>query len=71
MTLVNSSEPGAVDRDKAMRILLERAVLTTTVCRELVASEGDYAGKRPRVALNLLRRWVGDHYQPDGRGGRH
>lgn len=63
MRLVDSSEPGAVSRDQAMWLLHERVVLTTSVCRELRRCEGNYVDSRARAALDLLRRWIGDHYE--------
>ena len=35
MRLVASSDPGAVDRDRAWWLLREHVVLTTAVCAEL------------------------------------
>ena len=64
MRLTGSSEPGAVARDRAMWLLQERVVLATAVCRELVsATRDDLLDSRPRAALDLLLRWVGEHYE--------
>jgi hypothetical protein len=63
MRLVASSDPGAVDRWQAGRLLDERVVLATTVVRELQRSDGDYTSNRCRAALDLLRRWVAERYE--------
>src|SRR4051812_28290653 len=65
MRLVGSSDPNAVSRDAALWLLRERVVLTTAVCHELRRSNGDYTDSRARAALDLLRRWVGERYEPD------
>jgi hypothetical protein len=62
MSLTSSPDQNAVTDDEAVRLLLQRAVLTTAVCRELVASNGDYAGRRPITMLGLLRSWIDEHY---------
>ena len=57
--LVESSQPGAVDRDRAIYLLTERAVLTRSLCQELRDAAGrDFEGRRMGVALGLLLRWV-------------
>jgi hypothetical protein len=61
MTLVASSDPGAVQRDAAWALLAERVVLTTAVCHELWRSDGRYADRRPRAALGLLLGWIDEH----------
>lgn len=63
MRLVASSDPGAVARWNAGQQLDERVVLTTAVVRELQRSGGADIGGRSRVALDLLRRWVGERYE--------
>jgi hypothetical protein len=60
--LVASSEPGAVDRWAARRLIEERLILATAVCRELQECEINYAENLPAVALSLLREWVSTHY---------
>ncbi len=65
MELVASSDPGAVDRWRAGRLLDERVVLASAVVRELQRSDGDYLSHRCRAALDLLRRWVGERYEAD------
>lgn len=57
MRLVASSIPGEVERHEAIQLLNERAVLTRTVCRELLESNENY-GRRPLAALGLLRDWI-------------
>jgi len=57
--LVESSQPGAVDQDRAIYLITQRAVLTRSLCQELRdAASNDYGGRRPGVALGLLLRWV-------------
>jgi hypothetical protein len=63
MRLIASSDPGAVNLDHARRLLEERVVLTTAVVRELQRCGSSYSSGRPRAALNLLRRWVGEGYE--------
>ena len=50
--------PGDVGRDQALHLLTQRAVLTRTVCRELLDSGGGFNDRRPRTAIALLSRWV-------------
>ena len=45
-------------------MLAVRAVLTRTVYRELLNSEGTYMGRRPRAALGMLLHWIEENY-PD------
>jgi hypothetical protein len=56
--LVNSSKPGEVERDQAVRLLTERAVLTRALCRELLESDGSFSDRRSSTALVLLLQWV-------------
>lgn len=58
MRLIESSEPGDVERDRAVRLLAERAVLTRAVCQELVEGGGRFAERRPCVALHFLLEWI-------------
>ena len=58
MPLVDSSNPGDVERDAAVGLLAERAILTRSLCRELADSSGRFADRRPCVALGLLLRWI-------------
>jgi hypothetical protein len=59
--IIQSSEPGAVERDRAIWLLIERAVLTRLVCREL-AETTKRTGRRPVTALDLLLGWVNQHF---------
>jgi hypothetical protein len=59
MRLVESSEPGAVERDNAIHLLTERAVLTRMVCFELVdIVRRRSVDRRVHTALSLLLAWV-------------
>jgi hypothetical protein len=59
MRLVESSEPGAVERDNAIHLLTERAVLTRMVCFELVdIVHRRSVDRRVHTALSLLSAWV-------------
>ena len=62
MKLVASSNPGAVERDEAIYLLTERALLTRTVCQELLGAKGDLHTRRPRVALGMLLIWIQEHF---------
>lgn len=59
--MVKSSKPGEVERDHAVRLLTERAVLTRSLCRELLDSEDRFDARRPRAALSLLLQWLGQN----------
>jgi hypothetical protein len=61
MRLVRSSEVGAVERDQAIRLLVERATMTRMVCRELLESDIHTADRRPQTALWLLLRWISEN----------
>jgi len=63
MKLVQSSVQGAVERDRAVQLLTERAILTRLVCRELRDADIAAPDRRLRSALFLLLRWVGDNQQ--------
>jgi hypothetical protein len=63
LRLVGSSNPGDVERDTAVRLLTERAILTRAVCRELLDDAPGFDGRRPCVALDLLLQWVQQHLQ--------
>ena len=68
MRLVHSSEAGAVERDQAISLLTDRAILTRMVCRELAESDLDSFDRRPRAALHLLLRWIAEHQSEHVRG---
>lgn len=65
MRLVQSSMPGAVERDQAIHLLTERAVLTRMVCRELLDEVGDdprrLPGRRSKTSLFILLQWIGQN----------
>jgi hypothetical protein len=56
--LVQSSKPGQVERDHAIRLLTERAVLTRALCRELLDSDGVFNTRRAGTVLSWLLNWV-------------
>ena len=62
--VVESTEPGAVERDRAIWALVERAVLTRLVVHELLESPDRPTGRRPVTALDLLLAWVSRNF-PD------
>ena len=57
MRIIESSIPGLVDKDRAMWLLAERAVLTSSVCNE-EAARTDLYDRRPLAALDLLNSWI-------------
>lgn len=61
MRLVRSSVPGAVERDQAIRLLAERAVLTRMVCCELRDADIGDNCRRPQIALFQLLRWINEN----------
>lgn len=69
MHLVPRSDPTVVPSADALSLLEERLVLASAVCSELEACEDSYAHSRPAAALDLLRRWVADHYPASERSG--
>ncbi|MDP9459860.1 MAG: hypothetical protein M3Q22_06295 [Actinomycetota bacterium] len=71
MRLVASSDPGAVERFTAWRLLQERVVLTTAVCRELQRTDGVGPYGRADAALSLLYRWIAQHFPTDPDVGVH
>ncbi len=50
-----------MERDEAVRLLTERAILTRMVCRELADSDIRGSDRRPQTALFLLLRWIGEN----------
>jgi hypothetical protein len=64
MRLVASSNPGDVERDEAIYLLTERALLTRMVCQELLGAQGDFFTRRPRAALGMLLVWIQENF-PD------
>jgi hypothetical protein len=68
MKLVSSSEPGAVERDAAIGLLVDRAILTRMVCVELRDGDVAFAHRRSRQALGQLLFWIGNHQREWMRG---
>lgn len=62
MRLIDSSDPTAVPRAEAIRMVHERLVLANAVCAQLDASDGQYAEDLSSTALRILLRWVGERY---------
>lgn len=60
MRLVASSDPDAVPRDEANRLLAEAIVLATTLCHELLDAS-NVLDHRPRAAARLLHGWEQSH----------
>jgi hypothetical protein len=58
MRLVSSSILGAVEEDRAVRLLAERAVLTRAICCELRDENPDPGSGRSRTALGFLVEWI-------------
>jgi hypothetical protein len=60
MRLVASSDPSEVSRFEARQLLLQRAVLTRMVCRELFEKPGPKRCRSSRAdaALDLLMGWI-------------
>lgn len=60
MELVASSDPSAIEHFKALSLLLQRAVLTRMVCRELIDKPEPKITRSSRAsaAMNLLTAWV-------------
>ena len=67
MRLIRSSDPEAVARDEALRLLAERAVLTLSVCRELLEADATYAKRRARASLWVLLQWIGANLRESAR----
>jgi hypothetical protein len=61
--VVQSSVPGAVELDKALWLLTDRALMTRLVCHE-VDQVSSRVGRRPIAALEMLLKWVAQTY-PD------
>ena len=72
MRLVASSNPNEVDRFEAIDLLVQRAVLTRLVCRELMISlelknrtgEG-FSRWRTDCSLSFLMQWIKSSLEPD------
>jgi hypothetical protein len=59
---IEPSNQDAVARDAAVGLLVERAVLTRAVCRELLEA-GAFTARRPAAALGLLQAWIAERYR--------
>lgn len=71
MRLVASSNPNEVDRFEAIDLLVQRAVLTRLVCRELSdRTDERFSRWRTDRSLNFLMQWInsslepGDYFKP-------
>jgi hypothetical protein len=62
MRLVESSVPGAVERDTALHLLSQRAVLTRMLCRELAEAKGRLPDRRVSSALSMLLSWITQNF---------
>jgi hypothetical protein len=63
MRLIASSNPRAVEDENARRLLRERVVLTTSVCRELQRVDDRDKYRRAEAALNFLLNWIDEHFE--------
>lgn len=66
MRLVESSSRGAVERDAALVLLAQRAVLTRMVCTE-AQQHLRQSTRRSVEALGFLLGWIGNRYSPPSR----
>lgn len=71
MRLVRSSVPGAVERDAALRLLSERAVLTRMLCRELLEAKEALPDRRVDTAFSILLRWIAENFPESVRTEPH
>ena len=62
LRLISSSDPDEVRRDKLRWKFEERVVLTSAVCRELMATVRGAGYRRSQVALALLEAWMISNY---------
>jgi hypothetical protein len=65
--MIDSSDPGELAFDHQRAALETRAVLTRAVCNELLRDRKGYGGRRARIALGFLLRWVAEN-TPSGDG---
>lgn len=63
MRLVGSSNPRAVGDEEARRLLRQRVVLTTAVCRELQRMNDRDKYRRAEAALGFLLDWIDRHFE--------
>jgi hypothetical protein len=71
MRLVRSSVAGAVERDAALRLLSERAVLTRMLCRELLEAEEALPDRRVDTAFSILLSWIAQNFPESTRTEPH
>jgi hypothetical protein len=64
MRLVGSSIPGAVERDAALHLLSERAVLTRMLCCELCEAK-ELPDRRVNTAYSMLLTWIAQNFPED------
>jgi hypothetical protein len=67
MRLVGSSTPGAVERDSALVLLVERAVLTRMLCTE-AQDHFSKLSRRPDAAFGFLLGWIDRKFPNRSRG---
>jgi hypothetical protein len=67
MRLVGSSTPGAVERDAALVLLVERAVLTRMLCTE-AQDHFSKLSRRPDAAFGFLLGWIDRKFPNRSRG---
>lgn len=66
MRLVASSNPNEVDRFEAIDLLVQRAVLTRLVCRELMnRTDERFSRWRTDCSLSFLMQWIKSSLEPD------
>lgn len=71
MRLVRSSVPGAVERDAALRLLSERAILTRMLCRELLEAKEALPDRRVDTAFSMLLSWIAENFPESVRTEPH
>jgi hypothetical protein len=60
-----------VERDAALRLLSERAVLTRMLCRELAEAKGRLPDRRASTALSILLSWIAENFPESVRISPH
>lgn len=65
MRLVESSDPFEVPRERARDLLYERLALADAVAAALDITEGAYVDRVASAALDLLRHWIAEHFEPE------
>mgnify|MGYP003488483151 CR=1 FL=1 len=65
MRLVASSNPNKVDRFEAIDLLVQRAILTRLVCRELMnRTDEGFSRWRTDCSLSFLMQWIKSSLEP-------